>query len=257
MAGGFEQFSVDRTEEQRKQSLVDKKRAAAEINAEAKGSVLKHSKLPASVPLADRPVTPEQTKLFLGDDDSVASTAGKRAKKHTVSADREQLERDRLNAIKKYRAYYSGEYLQRYCEGIAPSDSWSLAVAQNHLDRARANANAHGTLDLSATAVAGALKGAEYVVHTMGINPLDLVLVAPNGMRISDAFMQAKDSPELQPELQQVGAELGLAMEANCYARFGYKMYQFMIGFSEHAKGQRVKITEHTKNPLTVAAEPI
>lgn len=253
---GFAQFGVGATEQIKKQQQIDKIRERRDIAAEATGKrkmsavdkAIADAPKPPEVPLAERPVTPAQIQQFLGDDASTTSTKRARpttktkAKPANVDAPTDQDETDRRTAIQKYRGYYNGPHTQRFCDKIAPNDSWSLEQALSHLERVRGNCRASATLDLTATAVEHGLKGVEYVVHGLGLNPFKWQLVDRNGVRASQVFAANKDAPEFQPAMSEIGAECGLMLDANCYMRFGHAMFNFLNQFSDNAK--RVSTSE-------------
>lgn len=252
-ASGFDQFGVKNWDSKKTELKVEQVKARRKISAAASGKSEKGSSAPAvptdvpsaavvatnkdaEVPFRKRPVSRDTAARLLGD--KTASTAD------------DGDENDRRTAIRKYRAYYCSKHTNRFCSGVPPNDNWSLPVALANLERVRETSNAQAQLDLTPLAIEKCIVGAEYAVHTMGINPLDWQLIDKDGVRASQVFRANKDSEEFQPALDEVGAELGLALKSNCYMRLGHALYGFLQGFSDAAKNKRARV-EVVEQPET------
>jgi hypothetical protein len=234
----FSQFAVEATTAAKRAKKVDELKQRKSLSAEASGKttkaqVISPQDLPKSavadeVPFHKRPVSAEQVERVLG-----------KRKPAATNVDDDEESKRKL-AIQKYRGYFNSPHTRQFC-GDAPNDSWPLSVALAHLQRARDNADARSQLDLTAVAVEGAIKGAEFMVHSMGVNPFEWQLVNSDGVRASQVFRAHKDSPEFQPALDEVGAEIGLTFKANCYMRLGAALFGFLQGFSNEAKSKKAR----------------
>lgn len=230
---GFGKFSVDNAASLKQDAGVAKVKARKAITAAASGKTKEVAGVPLEnpvppTPFHKEPVTKEQASrhgLVLG-------KRGRVGAHDNESAAAE--ESTRQLAIKKYRGYFNGRHTRDFCAGVAPNDAWTTAQAQANLDRVRDTASSQYQLDMTAKAVETGLRGLAYVTHDMGINPRGWILKTKQHS-VADEFAAHKDSQMFQPALTEVGAELGLMFNANCFARLGWSLFELCEGYSAAA----------------------
>jgi hypothetical protein len=229
---GFGKFSVENAPALKQETAVGKVKARKAITAAASGKTKEVAGIPIPseppVPFHKEPVTKEQAakhKLVLGKRGTVGAPAD----------EQQQLdEAERQLAIKKYRGYFNGRHTRDFCGGVQPNDSWSTSQAKANLERVRDTANSQYQLDMTAKTVEMGLRAVTYVTHDMGINPRGWIL-KKGRHSVADEFVAHKDTAMFQPQLSEVGAEMGLVFSANCFARLGYSLFELCEGFSSAA----------------------
>jgi len=256
---GLSQFTVSNSAKTARDSKITKLKDNKDLRAEASGKkneIIENVKdAAASVPLPNRPVTPDQVDrvMALADEGSTGSNSGKKrgrppGKSGSEASSSSGSTKKRSEAIKKYAAFYRNQHLNKYCDKIAPSDHWDEATAIGALARVRSNINRNSAQDWTVYILRFGFMGLERGINHGYIPNVFQWDLQPNpvtGETLAQSFMrQYREDPELQELAAELGAEFGLIAEAGLAQRAFTKLFGVAATHSEDNHTKRVRIDD-------------
>lgn len=261
MAAGLSQFTVSASAKADREGRLAKLKDNRDIRAEASGKknpiVDELKDATASVPLPNRPVTPDQIErvMALADEGSTGSVSGtkkrgrppKSAPAAAASGSAGSNDKRRNEALKKYSAYFRSPHLHKYCDNVQPNGSWDEATAMANLQRVRSNINRNSAPDWVFYIMRLGFMGLERGVNMGYVPNLLNWNLQPNpvtGETLSGTFARTyAEDTELQELCAELGAEFGLVAEQGLAQRALTKLAGVVNRHSdEHNK--RVRVAE-------------